>query len=194
VENSNTPRPYNRRMIAFGRAAILLCSALLASTAAAQPVNPDQVVRQWFDRVNAIGTDPKAIDALIEMYAPDALHITGPSPDQRGTATYRGAEGLRVLLNRMASTEERIAYRIESETAREETAQLMHATNGPWGGPALAVQMVAVYTDKESKKRFAVPGAAFFQLANGKIRRARIYLAEGERAEVEPEPTRRRPQ
>ena len=180
-------------MIAFGRATILVCFAL-ASNAAAQSVTPDQVVKQWFDRFNAIGTDAKAIDALIEMYAPDALHITGPSPDQRGTATYRGAEGLRVLLNRVASTQERITYRIESETAREETAQLVHTTNGPWGGPAVAVQIVAAYTDRESKKRYAMPGAAFFQLAGGKIRRARIYLADGERAEVEAEPTRRRPQ
>ena len=172
---------------------IILASATAAK---AQPQAPsaDQLVKQWFDRFNAIGTDPKAVDALIEMYAPDALHITGPSPDQRGTATYRGAEGLRVLLNRVASTEERITYRIESETAREETAQLVHTTNGPWGGPSVAVQIVAAYTDRQSKKRYAVPGAAFFQLAGGKIRRARIYFADGERAEVEAEPTRRRPQ
>ena len=174
----------------------LLATALLMCSpdAVAQPAPAEQLVRQWFDRFNAIGTEPKAIDALIEMYAPDALHITGPSPDQRGTATYRGSDGLRVLLNRVAATQDRIAYRIESETAREETAQLMHATNGPWGGPAVAVQIVAVYTDKESKKRYSIPGAAFFQLANGKIRRARIYFADGERAEVESEPTRRRPQ
>ena len=151
-------------------------------------------MRQWFDRFNAIGAEPKAIDALIEMYTPDALHITGPSPDQRGTATYRGPDGIRVLLTRIAASQDRLAYRIETETAREETATLIHTTNGPWGGPAVAVQMVAVYTDKESKKRYSVPGAAFFQFANGKIRRARIYFAEAERAEVEAEPTRRRPQ
>jgi hypothetical protein len=174
---------------------VFLAAWLLVSTAgvAAQQPAPDQIVKQWFDRWNAIGTEPKAIDLLIEMYAPDALHITGPSKDQRGTATYRGHDGLRVLLNRIAATEERLAYRIETETAREETAQLMHTTNGPWGGPSVGVQIVAVSTDKESKKRYATPGAAFFQIANGKIRRARIYLADGERAEVEAEPTRRRP-
>jgi hypothetical protein len=125
--------------------------------------------------------------------APGALHITAPSPDQRGTATYRNPDGLRVYFARLAATQERLAYRIETETAREETATLMHATNGPWGGPAVAVQIVAAYTDKQSRKRYAIPGAAFFQLANGKIHRARIYFAEGERAEVEPQPTRRRP-
>ena len=35
--------------------------------------------------------------------------------------------------------------------------------------------------------RTVVPGAAFFQLAGGKIRRLRLYLPDGERAEVEPE-------
>jgi hypothetical protein len=174
--------------------AVSLLLAMSATPASAQPTSPDQLVKQWFDRFNAIGTEPKAIDALIEMYAPDALHITGPSPDQRGTATYRGQDGLRVFLTRMAASQDRLAYRIETDTAREETAQLMHTTNGPWGGSAVAVQMVAVYTDKESKKRYSIPGAAFFQFANGKIRRARIYFADGERAEVEPEPTRRRPQ
>jgi ketosteroid isomerase-like protein len=160
----------------------------------AQPTPPDQIVKQWIDRWNAIGAGPEAIDAVLALYEPDALHITGPSPDQRGTATYRGHDGLRVLLNRIAATEERLGYRIETETAREETAQLMHATTGPWGGPAVAVQLVAVSTDIASKKRYATPGAAFFQFANGKIRRARVYFADGERAEVEAETTRRRPQ
>jgi hypothetical protein len=172
---------------------LAVAPAVLVAGGAAQQPAPDQIVKQWFDRVNAIGSGPEAVEALVALYEPDALHITGPSKDQRGTATYRGHEGLRVLFNRIASTEERVSYRIEIETAREQSTQLMHTVNGPWGGPAVAVQMVAAYTDKESRKRYAVPGAAFFQLANGKIHRARIYLAEGERAEVEPEPTRRRP-
>jgi hypothetical protein len=169
---------------------------LLVSSVGAQQkpaATSEQIVRQWFDRWNAIGTDPAAIDALIAMYEPGALHITGPSADQRGTATYRGHDGLRVLLNRIAATQEKQTYRIETETAREETATLMHTTSGPWGGAAVAVQMVAVYTDKATKKRYAIPGAAFFQFADGKIRRARIYYAEGEKAEVEAETTRRRP-
>jgi hypothetical protein len=58
----------------------------------------------------------------------------------------------------------------------------------------VAVQIVAAYTDRATKKRFAIPGAAFFQLSGGTIRRVRVYLGEGERAEVEAEPTRRRPQ
>ena len=57
----------------------------------------------------------------------------------------------------------------------------------------MAVQLVAVYTDRATGKRYAVPGAAFFQIDGATFRRVRIYLGDGERAEVEAEPTRRRP-
>jgi hypothetical protein len=63
---------------------------------------------------------------------------------------------------------------------------------GPWKGPSVAVQLVAAYTERDGGKRWVVPAAAFFQLADGKIRRARIYYSEGEKAEVEAEPERRR--
>src|SRR5262245_55331194 len=95
------------------RLACMVAICLMAfSNAVAQPQpapdgRPDQIVEQWFDRMSAIGSDLKAIDELIAMYEPDALHITGPSTDQRGTATYRGHEGLRVLFGRIAATEER---------------------------------------------------------------------------------------
>ena len=136
---------------------------------------------------------PDTHEALASLYAADGLHLTGPSPDQRGTATFRGPDGVRALAARLGTTEQRRTWRIDTDTAREATAQLIHVTTGPWGGPAVAVQLVAVYTDRATQKRYAIPGAAFFQIADGKFRRVRIYLGEGERAEVEAEPTRRRP-
>jgi hypothetical protein len=57
----------------------------------------------------------------------------------------------------------------------------------------VAVQFAAVYTLKATDTRYVVPGAVFFQVSEGKIRRARIYLAADERAEVEAEPKRRQP-
>ena len=122
---------------------------------------------------------------------PDALHITGPNPDQRGTATYRGRDGIRALAAKVADAQEKLAWRIETETANEKTATLVHVAAGPWGGPSVAVQLVEVYTDKASGKRWLVPGAGFFQIADGKIRRLRLYMADGERVEVEPD--RKRP-
>lgn len=154
----------------------------------------EQQVRAWVERWNALGSDrPSAIDELLVLYLPDALHITGPSPDQRGTATYRGHDGIRVLASRVAGSRERLTYRIETETANEETAELMHVAEGPWNGPSVAVQLVAVYTERDGGTRWVVPGAAFFQMADGRIRRARIYYADAEKAEVEPEPQRRPP-
>ena len=161
-------------------------------TPAAEPA-PVTIVKLWIDRWNALGDSADTLDAFVALYAADALHTAGPTADQRGTATYRGHAGIRTMAARVAADQDRRTYRLETETARESTAQLVHETTGPWGGPAVAVQIVAAYTDRATQKRYAIPGAAFFQLAEGKIRRARVYLGEGERAEVEAEPTRRRP-
>lgn len=161
--------------------------------APAADVSAAAIVRQWLERLNALSDAPATLDAFVALYAPDALHIAGPTADQRGTAIYRGHGGIRVMASRLAASEERRIYRLETETARETTASLLHETSGPWGGPAIAVQIIATYTDAATKKRFAAPGAVFLQIADGRIRRARVYISESERAEVETEPTRRRP-
>ena len=49
------------------------------------------------------------------------------------------------------------------------------------------MQFAAVYTEKATGKRYVTPGAAFFQVDGGKIRRTRRFLAADERAEVEPQ-------
>ncbi len=180
------------------RAALLTSMALLlavppASSQTPAADSPAVVVRQWIERLNALSDVPATLDAFVALYAPDALHITGPTPDQRGTATYRGHQGLRVFAARLAAREERRVYRLETETARETTATLIHETPGPWGGPAVAVQIVATYTDAATKTRYAAPGAVFFQIAGGQIRRSRVYMGDGERAEVEVEATRKKP-
>ena len=167
-------------------------SAAPSPASAAGPAS-DAVVRLWIDRWNALSEGPATLDAFVALYAPDALHIAGPTADQRGTATYRGHAGIRTMAARVVADQDRRTYRLESETARETTASLFHQTSGPWGGPAVAVQIIAVYTERATGKRYATPGAVFFQLAGGTIRRARVYLGDGERAEVEAEPTRKRP-
>ena len=191
----------------------LLGAPIEAQSPPAPPANAErdaQTVRAWVQRWNALGGDnAKAIDELLALYAPEALHITGPLPHQRGTATYRGHDGIRVLASRIAASQHTMTYRIETETANEETAELLHVAAGPWKGPALAIQLVAAYTDRDPSsapstgpstalgtsggKRWVVPGAAFFQLVDGKIRRLRIYYADAEKAEVEPQPKRRPP-
>lgn len=178
------------------RAVLLLCSALAiaapvsAQTPAAPPASA-ALVRQWIERVNALSDQPATLDAFVALFAPDALVTTGPTADQRGTVTYRGASGLRTFASRLAAREHDRSYRLETETARESTASLLHETSGPWGGPAVAVQIVAAYTDASTGTRYVVPGAAFFQISGGTIRRLRLYFGEGERAEVEAPPKKR---
>lgn len=181
------------RLVMF--ALVTLLGAPPAAQAPAANANRDeQTVRAWVQRWNALGSDnATAIDELLALYEPGALHVTGPLPHQRGTATYRGHDGIRVLASRIAASRQALTYRIETETANEETAELLHLATGPWKGPSIAIQIIAAYTDREGGKRWVVPGAAFFQLVNGKIRRARIYYGDGEKAEVEPQPKRRPP-
>jgi hypothetical protein len=180
-------------------AAVMMCGICVADAAgqAAPPATsaatPEALVQLWFERWNALSEAPESHDALAALYAPDALHLAGPSPDQRGTATFRGPDGVRALAARIGASETRRTWRIDTETARESTAQLIHVATGPWGGASIAVQLVAVHTDRGTGKRYAVPGAAFFQIDGARFRRVRIYLGDGERAEVEAEPTRRRP-
>ena len=181
------------RLVVLAIAVVLAAASIAAQSPPANADRDEQTVRAWVQRWNALGSDnAKAIDELLALYAPDALHITGPLPHQRGTATFRGPDGIRVLAAHVAATQQGMTYRIETETANEETAELLHVAAGPWKGPSIAIQLVAAYTDREGK-RWVIPGAGFFQLADGKIRRARIYYADAEKAEVEPQPKRRPP-
>jgi ketosteroid isomerase-like protein len=187
-------RGNSTRLVMLAIAVALAGAPVGAQAPAASADRDEQTVRAWVQRWNGLGSDnAKAIDELLALYAPDALHITGPLPHQRGTATYRGHDGIRVLASHIAASRQGLTYRIETETANEETAELLHLAAGPWKGPSIAIQLIAAYTDREAGKRWVVPGAAFFQLADGKIRRARIYYADAEKAEVEPQPKRRPP-
>jgi len=48
----------------------------------------------------------------------------------------------------------------------------------------VAVQYSAAYTTHQDKRRWMYPGAAFFQIQNGKIRGVRLYMARDELMEV----------
>lgn len=161
---------------------------------AAAPAEAEKVVRAWFDRWNKLDGSPASVQALVELYEPDALQTTGPASHQLGAVSYRGHEGIRKMVADFTAAFERPVYRIESVTAREKTAQLINVTTGPWGGESAAVEYAAVHTRKQDGKRLTYPGAAFFQIENGKIRRMRLYMATGELAEVEAEaPRKKRP-
>jgi hypothetical protein len=172
----------------------LSCLLLLASgalfaapiqKATAGPPGDEQIVRAWFDRLNALDGTPAAEQAFVELYEPDALHTTGPASHQLGTVTYRGHDGIRKMVAGFLAAFDKPAYRIEAVTANETTNQLFNVAKGPWGGASVAVEYSGVHTSRKDGVRWVYPGAAFFQLRGGKIHRLRLYMATGELAEVE---------
>ncbi len=172
------------------KTAILVTTLLTASAATLQePSDGTRLVEAWFDAVSALDGSEASIERLVSLYLPDALHVEGPAGEhQRGTVTFEGAANIRTMAGRVCETYERIVYRIESVTANETSATLFHRADGPWGGEAVAVQYWAAYTRRADGVRLTHPGAAFFQIQSGKIRRLRLYASDGERAEVEPLP------
>jgi ketosteroid isomerase-like protein len=158
----------------------------------AKPPEARQLVEAWFTRWNALDGTPATTQALVDLYASDALHSTAPASHQLGTVTFRGHDGIRKMVEAFVAAFEKPKYRLEAVTAKEQTAHLFNTVEGPWGGASVAVEFSAVYTAREDGKRYVWPGAAFFQLENGKIRRLRLYMASGEQTEVEPEVQRRR--
>lgn len=168
----------------------------LALVAASQPVQQapastqnQRLVEDWFDAVNALDGSPESIDRLLAFYHPDARQIQGPTGDhQRGTVTFDGKSALETMARGLAERYEHIRYRIEVVTANEVSRRLFHRADAPWGGESISVQFWAAYTQRSDGRRFAHPGAAFFQLDSGKISRLRLYAADDERSEVEPDP------
>ena len=61
----------------------------------------------------------------------------------------------------------------------EESRQLFHLAEGPWGGTSVGVQYVGVYTLRENSKRFMYPGAAFFQIREGENPQRPFLHGEG---------------
>ena len=143
---------------------VMLTSVIQAAAGppatSASAAEAEALVRAWFDNWNQLDGNPASVDAWLALYAADALHTTGPASHQKGTVTFKGYEGLRALAAMTVATTERPAYRLEIETAREQSAVLFHTAAGPWGGPSVGVQFAAAYTDKATGTRYVMPGAA----------------------------------
>jgi hypothetical protein len=121
------------------------------------------------------------------MYDPNILFFTGPNENQQGSVTYSGMEGLRHWADWFARTHSKSEYRIQAQTQKMKTATMVLSAEPPWGGNALAVEVTAFYTIRQSQKKFAVPGAAFFVFTpEGKINRTRLYLVKDELVEIFP--------
>lgn len=167
----------------------LLCSVSGFSAATSQETPPptaQEIVESFFERLNALDGSDASVAAFVALYQEDAQHITGPESHQLGTVTFDGHRNLRKMARDIGTRYSDVGFRIETITAREQTVRLFHQTEGPWGGSAVAVEYVAAVTRASDGRRLFHPGAAFFQIRDGKIRRVRIYMSPGEQAEVEP--------
>ena len=160
-------------------------------------LDADKLVREWFRRLNAlddwyITVDGKeepetVVNSMVDLYAPDAMHFLGPGEDQLGTVMLSGHTGIRKWADDFARKYVHLAYRLQDQTAKEQTADVIMAASPPWGGLAASVEFTAFYGERESRRRFFGPGIAVFQFnEDGKIRRLRIYLPKDEIQEVLP--------
>jgi len=169
---------------------LLILTSILFTTFPQEPgaadPEPEAVVELWFERMNALDGTAQASEALAALYHGDAQHITGPESHQRGTVTFAGRDKILLMAEQWSARYSDPRFRIDVVTAREQSEALYHRAEGPWGGAAVAVTYHAAFTRREDGKRFLVPGAAFFQLHDGGIRRVRFYAADGEMAPVEP--------
>ncbi len=161
------------------------------------PATPDKLVDQWFIRLNAlddwyISYDGKeetdaVVDRFADLYDPDAFHQVGPNENQIGPVVFHGRDGVKKWATDFAKTHVQLSYRVDYITRNEKTIQPLYGVKPPWGGVGAAVEFTAVYTNREDRKRFAVPGSAFFLFDDaGKIQRVRIYMLRDGAMEIEP--------
>ena len=160
-------------------------------------LDADKLVREWFRRLNALDDwwitvdgkeEPQAVvEKMVDLYAPDVLQFVEPNEDQLGTVTLSGHAGVRKWADDFARRYVQLAYRLQDQTLKENTADVMMVTTPPWGGLAAAAEFTAFFAERDSRRRFAGPGVAIFQLnEDGKIRRLRIFIPKEEMQEIVP--------
>ena len=165
--------------------ALLVPPVLFGQAAAGKPQpKPEDIVRQWFDLWNKVDGSEEATNRLLELYRPDAFHQIGPNEKQLGEVRFEGLDKIRKMIDDFAKANKDISFRIQAVTANEKSLVLLHVAEGPWGGPSVALQYGAAYTVRKDNRRWMYPGAAFFQILDGKIRGVRFYMARDEMMEV----------
>lgn len=161
------------------------------------PPKVDNLVHEWFKRLNALDDwfismegkeEPESVvNSFVEMYSADALMILSPSEDQIGSVTLMGPESVRKWANAFARKFVDVNYRINMQTRNEQTIEQIQVLDPPWGGNQASVEFMAAYSLRDSRRRFMAPGAAFLEFDNdGKLRRVRLYISKDEQGEIYP--------
>jgi len=139
------------------------------------PNSPEDIVREWFRRWNALDGSEASIKRLIDLYMPDGVNEVPPSDQQIGAVYMQGPDGVRKMAGDFLKDWMLPADRIDTVPVDGKNIPLFYKSQGPWGGPAVGVQYTQVATDRISKKRFSLPAFAVFHVEGGKIRYARFY-------------------
>lgn len=156
---------------------------------------PEQLADEWFVRLNElddwyISVDGKeendaVVNRFVELYGPDAYHQVPPSENQLGPVVFHGADAIRKWANEFSKKYVGLNYRVEYKTRKEKTLQPFYVIQFPWGGTGAATEFAAVYTNREDRKQFVVPGAVFFMFDEaGKIESVRLYMLRDELLEI----------
>jgi hypothetical protein len=158
-------------------------------------VKPEELALEWFIRLNEldnwfISYDGKeenqaVVDRFLELYADDASHQVGPSATQIGPLIFFGKDAIRKWADDFSKRYVALNYRIEYKTRKEKPLQPFYLIQFPWGGTGASTQFEAIFTNREDRRQFVVPGAVFFMFdESGKIDSVRLYLLRDEATEI----------
>jgi hypothetical protein len=174
--------------------ALILAGSLLGLSQTAPPrteaQKPDELVREWFTRLNALDGSEAAYGRFVDLYQPDALQQVGPSANQYGPVFYQDQRQIRKWIQEFFAGHvpipETTYFAIRVQTVNEKTANVIYITETPWGDSGGSVEFTARYVEPVSGKGFMMVGAAFFQFHEGKIARLRLYMPHEELMEITP--------
>ena len=174
---------------------ILLLGAIELQAQAAADSPEQKLAEEWLKQLNALddwylsvdgkeqGVEP-LVNSMMDLYASDALAEVPPyDKDQIGPVMLRGKENVRKWVERIARSQVRLNYIVkrqtEGPTGDYEGWRLVYSAKLPWGGNAIAFQIIGVWSLREDRRRYMAPGAVFIQYGpDGKIRRLRLLLGE----------------
>jgi hypothetical protein len=157
-------------------------------------LNADKLVTDWVDRMNALSSwylsvdgkedeAQKVVDRMMEMFAPDVIAEVPPHDErQQGTVELVGSALVRKWVEKIAKTEVDIKFVIKRQTMKEfEGEYMVFSRSLPWGGLAVAAQLIEADSQRMDRKRFMQIGGVFLQFnKDAKIYRMRLVLSEKE--------------
>ena len=169
--------------------------AQVASQSKAATTLAEETAREWFIRLNELDDwyisfdgreeNDAVVDRFVELYAADAFHQVGPSEKQIGPVLFAGKTAIRTWANDFSKRYVALNYRIEYKTKKEMPVQPFYVTQFPWGGTGASTQFEAIFTNRDDRRQFVIPGAVFFIFdETGKIQNLRLYLLRDEAVEI----------